>query len=84
MESLLAIKDPEAFYLDLIASHKEIYRLCVKEYLQGDNTSARIGALRLLRDLNLDFMEMIVLKDTMARVANIEGKMIKGSVLVEH
>jgi hypothetical protein len=43
---------------DLYATHKEIYRMAVMEYLRGDNSAARVGALRLMRDLNLDFNEM--------------------------
>ena len=60
LKILLEIGDPETFFLDLVSSHKEIYRWASLEYLKGDNSNARIGALRLLRDLNKDFHEMIV------------------------
>jgi hypothetical protein len=72
-EELVDIKDPEAFFLDLVANHREIYRLTVREYLQGDNSNARIGALRLLRELNKDFMEMIVTRDLQSRVEQLEN-----------
>ncbi len=32
--------------------------MTVMEFLKGDNSNARVGALRLMRDLNLDFVEM--------------------------
>ena len=60
LKTLLEIGDPETFFLDLVSSHREIYRWASLEYLKGDNSNARIGALRLLRDLNKDFYEMIV------------------------
>ena len=60
LKTLLEIGDPETFFLDLVSSHREIYRWASLEYLKGDNSNARIGALRLLRDLNKDFHEMIV------------------------
>lgn len=84
MEEMLDVKDKDTFLLDLVSNHKEIYRLASLEYLKAENENARIGALRLLRDINLDFAEMIVSKDTRDRVEAIEGKMIKGSVLVGH
>jgi hypothetical protein len=82
--SLMELGDSKTFFLELLNSHREISRMAVMEYLKGDNSSARIGALRLLRDLNLDFVEMITLKDTRERVAAMEAKMIKGSVLIGH
>jgi len=73
-EQLLDIKDPEVFFLDLVANHREIYRFAVREYLQGDNSNARIGALRLLRELNKDFMEMIVTRDVLNRLDRLESQ----------
>ena len=32
--------------------------MTVMEFLEGHNSNARVGALRLMRDLNLDFVEM--------------------------
>jgi transposase-like protein len=32
---LLDIKDTEVFFLDLVPSHREIYRLTVREYLRA-------------------------------------------------
>jgi len=84
MEGILDLKDKDVLLLDVIANHKEIYRLASLEYLKAKSENARIGALRLLRDIDLDFAEMIISKDTRERVENIEGKMIKGSVLVGH
>ncbi len=74
MEDLLDIEDPETLFLELIATHQEIKRYTVKEYLIGDNSNARIGALRLLRELNKDFEEMIVTKDIIKRVKKLEEK----------
>ena len=51
MEGFLDIEDGETFFLELVANHKEIYRLSSLEYLQADNSNARIRRIRLLRDL---------------------------------
>jgi hypothetical protein len=72
IEAVLGIEDPEAFFLDLVANHGEIYRLASLEYLKGDNSAARIGALRLLRDLNRDMGEMIITRDMFSRVERLE------------
>ena len=55
---LLELGDLPQLCKDLYATHKEIYRMTVTEFLKGDNSNARVGALRLMRDLNLDFVEM--------------------------
>ena len=49
---ILQIEDTDTVFLDLLSQHKELYRLCSLEYLKADNSNAKIGALRLLRDLN--------------------------------
>jgi hypothetical protein len=72
IEAVLDIQDPQAFFLELVANHKEIYRLAALEFLQADNSNARIGALRLLRDLNRDFEAMLVTKDLAERVETLE------------
>jgi hypothetical protein len=72
MEGLLGIKDSKAFLYNLLANHKEIYRLTLKELFVGDNSAARIGALRLLRELNKDFHEMVVTKGLYERVEKLE------------
>jgi len=79
METVLEIEDPEAFFLDLVASHRELRKFAILEYLKGDNSSARIGALRLLRDLNKDFHEMIVTQNLFTRVSKLEGKTMEQS-----
>jgi hypothetical protein len=71
-EVILGIQDKYQFFLDLLSTHKEIYQFAVKEYLTGDNSNARIGALRLLRDLNLDLEKMVVTKDLIRRVEQLE------------
>jgi hypothetical protein len=55
---LLELGDLSQLCRDLYATHKEIYRMAALEFLRGDNSNARVGALRLLRDLNLDFIQM--------------------------
>lgn len=71
---VLDIVDGGPFFLELVASHREIYRLASMEFLQADNSNARIGALRLLRDLNRDFVEMVVTRDLEKRVGALEEK----------
>ncbi|MDQ1279117.1 MAG: hypothetical protein QG670_377 [Thermoproteota archaeon] len=45
MEGVLGIPDSKAFLRDLLANHKEIYRLASREYLSADNSAPKIGAL---------------------------------------
>jgi hypothetical protein len=72
MRALLEVGDPEQFALDVIAHHLEIRRFATLEYLKGDNSAARIGALRLIRNLNLDLNEMLVTQDLITRVEQLE------------
>ena len=73
MATVLEISDPETFFLDLVSRHHDIYRMTILEYLRGDNSNARIGALRLLRDINNDFQEMIVTQDLHDRIRQLEA-----------
>lgn len=43
---------------DLYATHKQLYTMAVQAYREAEQDTAKIGALRLLRDLNLDFATM--------------------------
>jgi hypothetical protein len=69
---LLEIDDPQGFFYDLLAQHREIYRLCSLEFLKADNSNAKIGALRLLRDLNMDLIELVSLHDVSQRLERME------------
>ena len=69
---VLDIDDPRKFFLDILSQHREIYRLASLEYLKGDNSAARVGALRLCRDLNLDFVELITLREIEERLTGLE------------
>jgi hypothetical protein len=55
---LLDIGSLEQLCKDLYATHKEIYRMAMAAYRTATQDTAKIGALRLLRDINLDFAEM--------------------------
>jgi len=72
IKALLDLGDPEAVFLDILARHEDIYRMTVMECLQADNSSAKIGALRLLRDLNRDFYDMNLTPEIMERLDRIE------------
>lgn len=71
---ILDLKDIKTTLLELLATHRELKRYALMEYLSGDNTSAKVGALRLIRDLNLDFNELIVTRDILLRVEKLENK----------
>ena len=73
MSKLLEIDDRDRLYLDILADHKEISRLATSEYLQGDNSSARVGALRLRRDINKDLFFMLYVNELTARMEKIES-----------
>ena len=74
IKAILSMEDPEVFFLDVLATQKEIYKRAYLEYLKADNSNAKIGALRLLRDLNKDLYEMVSLHDLIIRVDRIEEK----------
>jgi hypothetical protein len=77
LPDLLDYGDRETVFLDILARHEDIYKMTVREYLQGDNSSARVGALRLLRELNLDFYELSVSSDIMTRLERLEEEAAK-------
>jgi hypothetical protein len=74
LDAIVGIGDPSVFFTELVATHLEVKRLAMKEYLTGDNSAARIGALRLIRDLTLDLDKMLVIKDLIARVERLESQ----------
>jgi len=74
LKTILELKDPETFFLDLLARHEEIYKKAVFEHLKADNSNARVGALNLMRKVNKDFVEMVVLQGLAAEVELIKKK----------
>lgn len=72
IKAILSLEDPETFFLDVLATQKQIYKHAFLEYLKADNSSAKIGALRLLRDLNKDLYEMVSLHDLIIRIDKLE------------
>ena len=74
LDTVIGIDNPTVFFKELVAAHLEVKRLAMKEYLTGDNSAARIGALRLIRELNLDLNEMLVTRDLIARVERLENQ----------
>lgn len=69
---LLDIKDVESYYLSLLVTHNEIYKKVVDEYLKAESETVRISSLRLLRDLNLDRRDLIIVQDQLARIRRLE------------
>jgi len=78
LESIIDLKDKDNFFMEILAGHKEIHKRAVAEYLHGDNSASRIGALRLMRDLNKDLFEMVIFRDLAERVEALEES--KGGV----
>ncbi|GAF76748.1 unnamed protein product, partial [marine sediment metagenome] len=74
LPAVMQIKDANIVYWDLVSYHNELRRMVVREYMKADNSNAAIGALRLLRDLNLDFSELIVTRDALERIERLEQK----------
>jgi hypothetical protein len=74
LPALLEIGDPQAFFYDVVSQHRELQRFAALEYLKCEGENARIGALRLLRDLNLDLQDMIVARDVMTRLDRLEAQ----------
>jgi hypothetical protein len=69
MPILLAVNEREAFFLDLLSTHKDLMRLTRLQYFQADSSSAAVGALKLLRSLNLDMFELL---DTFNHIKTIQ------------
>ncbi len=75
LKGILEMKDPETFFLGLLARHEEIYKKAAFEHLKADNSSARVGALNLMRNINKDFVEMVVLQGFSKDLGEIEEKL---------
>ena len=74
---VLDLKDLNVVYWDLVACHQEIKRLAFLQYYKADNSSSAVGALNLIRAINLDFMQMF----PRSLIAQASGK--KGADLNE-
>ena len=71
---LLGMQDNETFLQQYFFNHQRFMEMAVKEYLQADNSNARVGALRLLRDFNNDFYDRHSLQEAYSRLAAIQKK----------
>ena len=71
---VLDVTDSMLTYWDLLTFHNELKDMTIRAYLKADNSNATIGALRLLRDINKDFMELIITRDVLERVDRLEAK----------
>lgn len=58
IETLIDVADPLVFFAELMESHRDLKKKAVTEYLKADNSSAAVGALRLIKDLNRDYWEL--------------------------
>jgi hypothetical protein len=73
LPQVLEIEDPVTFAAELIASHKELQRFALKEYLQAQQENARIGALNLVRRINVDLHELMNVPHLMTRLERLEA-----------
>ena len=78
IKDILELGDSETVFFDFYARHEEIYQMTVMVYYQADNSSAKVGALRLLRDLNRDLYEISITPHLMKRLEDLEEKARKG------
>ena len=53
-------RDAETALLDIVSRHEAIYNKASEAYLTGDNSSAKVGALTLMRKINLDLVDFVV------------------------
>jgi len=72
MPSLLGLEDPDVFLMDLLASHQELRIQALEAFVDADNSSSRVGALRLVRDLNLDLYQLVTGRTILKRVEALE------------
>jgi len=59
LSTIMSLDNPEHFTLELMSTRREIYRLAAKEYLSGDYSASRVGALRLMNDILQNEWEMV-------------------------
>jgi len=75
LPTLLSIEDPHSFFLDIISKHDELRKLAVLEFLKAPpGSTARIGALRLIRDIDMDLYEIAPLREVLLKVEKLEER----------
>ena len=74
LESVLGIEDRQAVFLDMLSTHREVLELASLEFHRADNSSARLGALNLVRKANLDLLVFLSDLDLAKRVERLEEK----------
>lgn len=67
-------ENQETFLYELLVEHKRIQGLALVEYRKADNSNARIGALRLMREINKDFIELHFAPSLMKKIDLLEAK----------
>jgi len=73
LPTLLSIEDPHSFFLDIISKHDELRKLAVLEFLKTPpGSTARIGTLRLIRDINMDLYEIAPLREVLLKIEKLE------------
>jgi len=73
LPTLLSIEDPHSFFLDIISKHDELRKLAVLEFLKAPpGSTARIGTLRLIRDINMDLYEIVPLREVLLKIEKLE------------
>jgi hypothetical protein len=72
LDAVLEISDPKTFAAQIVASHQELKRLALKEYLTAENENARVGALNLARNLNMDLSELVNVPYLIRKVEALE------------
>lgn len=68
LRKILAIDDRELLFLDLLSIHQGILEMARAELLAaGENGNLKIGCLKLMRALNMDLIQLMLVDNIMSQ-----------------
>ena len=74
LDDVLNIKNVELAYKESNARHKELYKFTIKELLQAKSPNVRLQAIKLLRDLESDTRQYIIIEGYSQRIKRLKDE----------
>lgn len=75
---LLNLKNPLGFLCEIVSKHDELRRMAMFEFLKAPpGSTARCGLLRLIRDIDMDLIEIMPYRQIMLKIDRLEQVVIK-------
>lgn len=70
---LLNLEDPQAFLCEIVSKHDELRRMATLEFLKAPpGSTARCGLLRLIKDIDMDLVDIMPLRECMLKIERLE------------